>query len=47
MKGTEGIDYVITECGHCKGDGKCDCFQCLERVVITEDRVNDLKKKVI
>jgi len=29
MKGTEGIDYVITECGHCKGNGKCNCYQCL------------------
>lgn len=29
MKGTEGIDYVVTECGHCKGEGKCNCFDCL------------------
>ena len=28
MKGTEGIDYVITECGHCKGTGKCTCYDC-------------------
>jgi len=29
MKGTEGIDYVITECSHCKGSGKCACYDCL------------------
>ena len=41
MKGTEGIDYVITECGHCKGNGKCNCYDCLEasavRTVLNED----------
>ncbi len=31
MKGTEGIDYVITECGHCTSTGKCDCHNCLAR----------------
>jgi len=29
MKGTEGIDYIITECGHCKGSAECDCYECL------------------
>lgn len=29
MKGTEGVDYVITECSHCKGSGKCKCYDCL------------------
>jgi hypothetical protein len=29
MKGTEGIDYVITQCGHCEGSGKCRCYNCL------------------
>jgi hypothetical protein len=28
MKGTEGIDYVVTECGHCSGEGKCGCYSC-------------------
>ena len=29
MKGTEGIDYVILECGHCNGSGKCRCYDCV------------------
>ena len=28
MKGTEGVDYVITECAHCEGTGKCVCHDC-------------------
>jgi hypothetical protein len=28
MPGIEGVDYVITECGHCKGTGKCACKGC-------------------
>ena len=28
MNGVEGIDYVVTECGHCKGGGKCTCLDC-------------------
>ena len=31
MKGTEGIDCVITECGHCKGSGKCNCHSCITK----------------
>jgi hypothetical protein len=34
MKGTEGIDYVITECGHCKGAGRCDCYDCYKVAAI-------------
>ena len=34
MKGTEGIDYVITECGHCKGTGKCACYNCLAAAAV-------------
>lgn len=35
MKGTEGIDYVITECSHCKGSGKCKCYNCYYDAALT------------
>ena len=43
MKGTEGIDYVITECSHCKGSGKCACYDCLEPAAErgTDEFLND------
>ncbi len=51
MKGTEGIDYVITECSHCKGSGKCACYECLEPtakrdiVRFHDDSDNELLKR--
>ena len=53
MKGTEGIDYVITECSHCKGSGKCKCYNCLYataiavvgRVELVGTGIRDLKIK--
>ncbi|MCD4677404.1 MAG: hypothetical protein K8S18_15635 [Desulfobacula sp.] len=41
MKGTEGIDYVITECGHCKGSGKCSCYDCYIPIAkMNRNRIN-------
>jgi hypothetical protein len=45
VKGIEGIDYVITECSHCEGSGKCRCFDCCCNVVerLPDEKVNDVE----
>ena len=40
-KGIEGIDYLVTECGHCNGNGKCACVDCI--FFVAEKAVTDTK----